>query len=406
MLIAASLLAVSACSGDGNEVSTATATPTPILNTATITPTETLAPSPTICPSVPAVSPVQIVPLDDVAAARITDLIRFEWSPEAAELAGVPPSGPEGCLGQVELRVVQAANGSSKTVATISRLFGWSPSDAELLATVTTVENPETTELMAIKLSGESRLVFSGDVSQAVWGTDYIFAVPTQDSPSPSPMFIDGDGVSRSFGLDNVDVVTEAAWSSEGEVLAVAGYSETSNGERTYSLFAIAPDNPVPKLVMELDGTIDGLTWSAQGTLAFTGHTDSPTIYTASDPLHGTPEPLASDAASASWSPDGQRVAYVSDWCNGFGVVVRELATASETELVAPGESATTEVVWSNKGDGIAFDRIGADGGTYVVNSDGSGLARIADRMVRLQWSFDDAYLAGLSNPGGRGLCS
>jgi Tol biopolymer transport system component len=70
-----------------------------------------------------------------------------------------------------------------------------------------------------------------------------------------------------------------------------------------------------------------------------------------------------------AWSPDGQRIAFATKLENGFGIVVMNADGTNITDLKQLGK----EPAWSPDGASIAFTCGSFSDGICVMNSDGSG---------------------------------
>src|SRR5262249_55399159 len=94
----------------------------------------------------------------------------------------------------------------------------------------------------------------------------------------------------------------------------------------------------------------------------------------------------------ATWSPDGQTVAFYSGTADGPHVFLIPAAGGDQTPLLDPSLHMRSRFPsWSNSGR-IAFDNGGKDfGDIFTVNPDGSGLEQLTDntsqRNIRPDWS-------------------
>jgi TolB protein len=96
----------------------------------------------------------------------------------------------------------------------------------------------------------------------------------------------------------------------------------------------------------------------------------------------------ASDGQPA-WSPDGSRIAYISQEEGNFEIYIINADGTGKIRLT--NEPASDGLpVWSPDGQWIAFrsDRSG-EWAIYVVRPDGSGLSKVTDANVLERWFFE-----------------
>ncbi|MER6509484.1 amidohydrolase family protein [Nonomuraea sp. NPDC001636] len=112
----------------------------------------------------------------------------------------------------------------------------------------------------------------------------------------------------------------------------------------------------------------------------------------------GTPEPLFRDRwwkADPDFSPDGRRLAFVTDRTGTLNVWVRELDTGADRQVTRLTDSAALSVRWSPDGSEIAY--LDQDGALWVVEVSTGDRQKIYDATFepgRPTWSPDGRTLA------------
>jgi Tol biopolymer transport system component len=93
-----------------------------------------------------------------------------------------------------------------------------------------------------------------------------------------------------------------------------------------------------------------------------------------------TPKPVGAAYADPAWSPDGRKIAFVSDRDGNSEIYVMN-ANGSGQRSLTRNPAYDADPAWSPDGRKIAFVS-NRDGnyGVYVMNADGSGQRRLAQR--------------------------
>ena len=167
----------------------------------------------------------------------------------------------------------------------------------------------------------------------------------------------------------------QPAWSPLGNRIAFVSDRDSAG----FDIYLMNPDGgSVKRLTADSSNSVQPA-WSPDGTkLAFATDRDAPAgeIYvmdTAGGNLVNLTNNTASDLTPA-WSPDGSEIAFMSDRdSSAFGIFVMNPA-GGNIRRVSPASPPCGVPSWSPDGARLAFE---CDADIYVVNADGTGLARI-----------------------------
>lgn len=211
-------------------------------------------------------------------------------------------------------------------------------------------------------------------------------------------------------------------WSRDGARIAFASNrQDRSYGAYGgfYDAYVMNADGSDPHAISYsvTDGTgldIAVLGWSATGQVAFEasifeGGAWSIVVHLTNVDGTGV-RPLFDNPAdhSPSWSPDGSKIAFISERDGRHRLYVMNADGSGEHPLTdhggddwLPGNRGGTEAAfaydpWSPDGTRLAFDYDAVDGwGTYVINADGSGLTRLSDHPTWFNgWSPSGDHIA------------
>jgi len=118
----------------------------------------------------------------------------------------------------------------------------------------------------------------------------------------------------------------------------------------------------------------------------------------------GGERPLIEDAAEARWSPDGSRIVFTSyrdrngetcfHECSTSGEIYVARADGPDLRRLATSEADDQSPTWSPDGRRIAFvsdrsNRVDHENEIWVVEVDGDGLRRLTTNDV---WDFEPAW--------------
>jgi Tol biopolymer transport system component len=198
-------------------------------------------------------------------------------------------------------------------------------------------------------------------------------------------------------------VITEQSRDLDGDPLQATVVVEFGSGPGGLIAFSSAQGGTPSISVLNLDDY--GVTklapgsspvWSPDGTqIAFFSGT---AIHVMNADGSGLRQ-LASGGTCPAWSPDGTRIAL--RW--GSGVYLADTDVSGDGDSTALSELAPWSSCprWSPDGTRVAFSAKDTTWGIYVVNADGSNLARIRDGSGPV-WSPDGATIA-FCHTGGAG---
>jgi dipeptidyl aminopeptidase/acylaminoacyl peptidase len=205
-------------------------------------------------------------------------------------------------------------------------------------------------------------------------------------------MNADGSG---QWGVELNVGDTAPAWSPDGTQLAVITHWAGNAG-----ILAMQPDGSGAHMVTN-DGSDRDPAWSPDGSkLVFANGANLYLVNAdGSGRVQLTFDPDDRSASRPTWSPDGTKVAFaISPYCCGGGrILVVDLRAGAESPLT-DGTSYDASPAWSPDGSKIAFasSRSGNQS-IYVMNADGTGVARLSDGSGydnNPAWSPDGAQLA------------
>jgi len=218
---------------------------------------------------------------------------------------------------------------------------------------------------------------------------------------------INVDGSGQRQLTDGTHFDGYGAWSPNGSRIAF-----TSNRGGQAGLYTMRADGS-DAIHVSTPAAFGGpylMSWSSQNVLAYSWVTDAGqegnlvTIPAAG----GTPFTLQTDQviATGDWSPDGNRIAFVSTRDGGTShIFVINTDGTGLTEISKLTGAAEGAPSWSADGRHIAFMRAFTSGGIWYVNPDGSSPVQVTTNSVDAYpaWSPDGSRIAFTSTRDGPG---
>jgi dipeptidyl aminopeptidase/acylaminoacyl peptidase len=279
--------------------------------------------------------------------------------------------------------------------------------------------SPSPTSSVSFNTLPVSPTVSNGDIWARVGGGDgpsFVFSVDPSTGRATA-LFNDGTGHDLPGKADPSAVGEQYTWSPSGSRVAFSDYS--GHGAE---IFALAPDGGSLTKITH-DGGLDTFpAWSPDGEhIAYASDTSPPTgpdapyytpgcEYSFTDcPSHiavigidGSGErTLASNMPGTmpSWSPDGSKIAFVSNLHDPSGGIFTMNADGSDVTRITSGPAYDLLPAWSPDGSKIAFVREqGSTAGIYVMNPDGSEVQLLAavpgGNTPNFAWSPDGRLIA------------
>lgn len=208
---------------------------------------------------------------------------------------------------------------------------------------------------------------------------------------------VDADGYGRRQVTKNGSINLKPKWNATGNAIAYTSYAAGNP-----DLYVADLGKGQIRRVSSRSGINTGGAFSPLGdllalTLTVGGDSEIYTIdpYAGREVARLTASPGID--VSPSWSPDGSKIAFVSERSGG-PQIYKMNADGSGAKRVTFSGSQNTDPSWSPTGDRIAF--VGREGGhfdIFTVRPDGSGMDRITQGQGDNEdpsWSPDGQYVA------------
>lgn len=250
---------------------------------------------------------------------------------------------------------------------------------------------------------------FVDEIIKLLTGEGGIFstkiAFVNKDGTTSRIYMIDFDGSNPTLLTPREYLAMSPSWSPDGRLISYIGY----RGNRTVLCFLDVATQGVREFF--LGGVISSVRFNPQGGFVAVSRSQG----------NGNPEIIAVSAqgavmnrivdggwnikASPAWSPDGKKMAYVSNETGGPQIYVLDVATGSKRRVTFSG-NYNTSPSWSPKGDWIAYS--GMTNGhhhIFLVNPDTGQTVQLTSGSSNNEaptWSPDGRMIAFQSNRSGK----
>jgi TolB protein len=258
--------------------------------------------------------------------------------------------------------------------------------------------------------SGSRNPVWSPDGTQIAFSGEF---GRTEDQRQTEVYVMDADGTDMRRLTTNQSFDEASSWSPDGDRIAFTRITDLGTEKARSGVFVMDADGGGEEQLTEVVvPTFDSAPkWSPDGsTIAFTRASIGKSFEDVQADLHlirlvdGVVTKLASEGGDAHWSPDGTRIAFTSlrdrngrtcfQECSVNGEIYVMDADGSEATRLTESEADESSPAWSPDGDRIAFVSDRADPEAheydiYVMDVDGGNVRRITKDVL---WEFSPAW--------------
>ena len=337
------------------------------------------------------------------------------WSPQGRFVAYAREAGDEH-----QVAIVPSIGGHPRLVVRMPRRrihsVAWSPDTAQTTLAVSAQQRPHRAFALSVRLpdadsvrsitapslwsTGDTSPVFSPDgrriafVRGLVKGVENVFVVPTAGG-EPIQVTTDSTAI---YGL---------AWSSDGDDLLYSAHRGGVNG-----LWRVDAEGGTPSLVRAAsEGTFFRHPSVSGQRLAYTQQSAQLDVWTLRrssryDAFQAAPAISSTqEDTDPSVSPDGTRLAFVSERSGHPEVWTAGIDGATPTQITSLNGPSIRSVTWSSDGTRLSFvARQNGNANLFVVPASGGPLTQItntASEVLAPQWGHDDRWLYYASNETG-----
>jgi TolB protein len=248
---------------------------------------------------------------------------------------------------------------------------------------------------------------FSDDCVQQITGergvadTRIAFIVP--EGRDKELWLMDADGFGAHPLTADKSIAQSPSWSPEGSLLLFTSWRGGSGPQ----IWVMSPEQRKPFLVSGRPGLNTSASYSPDGQrIACTLSQDGNAEVYALDARGGSPRRLTNHRAidtAPNWSPTGREIAFTSDRSGNPQIYLMDAEGGSVHRLTYDVDY-TDSPVWSPKGDRVAFvTRVGGGFDVWTCRADGTGAkpAVTGGNNENPRWSADGRHLVFASNRDG-----